>query len=439
MSVRAITLRVVPGLLLPGRDNTPPAVSQPDAVGSGDYVGENVIAQWDVVPLQIFTGTLKAGICAFHTDPEGIAYAKIRANGGQWTTVSAMTLNDQTDVVEYVGILEASKCTDGIVVLQAVVYPYNGIPRVLPNLTLNANYGESLTQDVRYVSPDGDDENDGLTPETPMEKPITAAFDCTGHATDHATIYMLAGDYGTIEGAQFFNDPFNSVGWMTIMPAPGVDPGDIIIDDVAGSGFNQFLTKWKNLNLAGLQTTNANWYDGCTMSYASCDGALFITDCTFVDSAEVTSAATLIRNITVNNAGGDILKMSTGLAVNVTINSLTQDGEAHTNVWQSVPDASNLILYNISMPNHAGVQAFQANAGMRDVATVNCALNCDYPIAVSGGQIFRNILTQDCTFTGSIVNYGGFDPILNVYRNVRLNGSVIEDGDYAALEGVIFQ
>ena len=94
------------------------------------------IARWDVVPYQRFGGSsdmvgnlFNLGIVAFHK--VGINRLEFSLNGGPFLAVSEMTLNSRTDVYEYTVGVNASSVTDQMIEVRAIIYPFEGKPRVL--------------------------------------------------------------------------------------------------------------------------------------------------------------------------------------------------------------------------------------------------------------------------------------------------------------------
>src|SRR6185436_2472821 len=87
-----------PTTLTPGTGFSGPT-TQPPVQGTGAGSDAKAIARWDVVPYQTFDTTLNIGVVAFHIND--IAKVAFSVNGGPWTDVSQMTLNPETNVVEY--------------------------------------------------------------------------------------------------------------------------------------------------------------------------------------------------------------------------------------------------------------------------------------------------------------------------------------------------
>ncbi len=208
--------------------------------------------RWDVVPYQTFTDTFNVGVVAF--DSAGIDHVSFSVNGGAWTDVSTMSVNPTTNVNEYWATLKASNLNDGPLEVRAIAYPKVGVPRVLQGATdsgngevsmfLNANAGGTLTNLVRYVSPTGDDANDGLTAQTPklhhergrvIASPITSPT--AGRSICHG------GDLYAVLSAVWNTNSSTTNQWMTVTAAPGVDRSQVIIAGTTGSGFNSKLVR----------------------------------------------------------------------------------------------------------------------------------------------------------------------------------------------------
>jgi len=108
------------------------ATAQPAAIGTGAGSAQNPMARWDVVPHQTISGRFPLGVVAFHIN--GIDRVEFSLNGGTWLSVSDMTENSVTHVVEYCAAIDASALADGEYEVRAVAYPKVGVPRVLDPL-----------------------------------------------------------------------------------------------------------------------------------------------------------------------------------------------------------------------------------------------------------------------------------------------------------------
>ena len=112
-------------------------------LGAPSQPPSQVIANWDVVPFQIFSDTFKVGVVAFHESGVDVTFS---VNGGPDLTVNAPTYNERTDVYEYWIELNASDYADGPITIDATAAPDDpaSFSRTLDTITLFADSGETV-------------------------------------------------------------------------------------------------------------------------------------------------------------------------------------------------------------------------------------------------------------------------------------------------------
>lgn len=426
-----------PPELIPGTGFTGPT-PQPAQIGTGYGSTENAIARWDVVPNQTFSGSFDVGVVAF--DINAIDHVAFSVNGGDWSNVSQMTLDPQTNVVEYTAQLNANDfATDGQVEVRAIAVPTVGVPRVLDSLFLNSNKNGTLDERFVYVSPTGNDATADGTQAHPYQTLLGAATYNTGGSgvatpADDVTIYLEAGDYAW-PSAVFSENPVNSKGWLTVTAAPGVDPATTRITSVpsGSSGFSTALVHLKNLTVLdgtnGIELTgnpsitNSIWMDDVNWggpgpannptANLMLNGFTndYWTDCYIHDTSSWMAGANLVRGCSINNVV--VAYHNTGLLVNSTASNVaippgTQD---HSDIMQDImttPGWGNVIIYGLTAKE--GTLEAQgitlAPAWFKDVAIVNCDVEVNGSAtafsAQSNGGTSENLLIKDSTFAGPI-------------------------------------
>jgi hypothetical protein len=421
------------------------ATDTPGAVGDSgaDGYAENAIARWDCVPYQTITGTLNAGVLAFHI--EDIDYVKFSVDGGPWVEVATPTLNSDSGVIEYHVPIVAARFTQGLHELRAIAYPVNGVPRVLAGMFFYADPAATAPALVRYVAASGgNDANNGLTAGSPKATmaAAAAAMETAQGDLDGATIKLLAGTY-SIAGAD--NETVNR--WFTLEPAEGVSRASVTISGTTGSGFNTKLLRIHNCRLSGDvgtggPTVDSVWHDGSHFDGISVGiGAwsnLYLTDTLHEGVDAAISDALLVRGSTINDVGGDAVSGCL-CVVDVTITDLIQVGESHTNLWQNVSAAENVVLYDINLVN-ANCQLFQHNEPPQDFALVGCDLTTSQRVLVFGGAM-RHYYVKDCTLAGDLIVQVDLAATNIVVENSTRNAVLMTAANEseAAAEGVIFR
>lgn len=405
-------------VLRPGTGFTGPT-AQPPAAGNPAAVGYNAkaIARWDVVPFQTFAGSFNVGVVAFHR--EGIDRVEFSVNGGPWLAVRQMTLNPQTGVNEYVATLNAADFADGALEVRAIVHPMVGEARVLESLPLSANAGGSLASLVRYVSPTGNDTNNGLTPATAFATTNRAAHSITQAQgnSDGGSIYLLPGTY-TLNSAAWNTGSVTANRWMTVSAAPGYTRNQVVIAGSVGSVFNSKLIKFQNVTITGSIASGGPivdylWIDNCHMQgssrvngYAGVGvgwSTKYMTDSIITDVGIAVDGLALGRNILVERAGGDAFSGSV-LLINCEVRDYEQPPGSHTDVWQAVSRPDNVILY--------GLRATET------IREINAAIKTE-----NGAS---NMAVVDCDFVSNGFNVLYFDKQYDhlLFKNTRFSGGV---------------
>lgn len=409
------------------------ATPQPPQQGTGQGANEKAIARWDVVPYQTVDTELNLGVVAFHVN--GIDRVEFSVNNGEWVQVSEMRTNPDTGVVEYYATFRADLLSDGATEVRAVAYPTVGVPRVLDSLTVNANADGTLPNLVRYVSPNGNDNNSGLTPQTAVRSPNKAARliqDAQGGNADGGTVYMLAGSYA-ISGPSWTEESRTENRWLTLTPAPGVSRAQVTITGATGSAMYNKLVRFKNLTVTGTIESGGpledyGWLDGCVMDggnrntgYAGLSVAqwseLYMTDSTISNVGISVNSYTFVRDVLVEHVGGDVFSNSQ-LVINSTIRDFEQAPGAHSDVYQATGMANNVILYGIDASDVGLVNSNLAfEVGCEGMAVVDCKLTSQGPYVMYLSNALRHLYVKDTAFTGNVLVLGTLNATNVVFEN----------------------
>ncbi|MCY2954912.1 MAG: fibronectin type III domain-containing protein, partial [Planctomycetota bacterium] len=248
--------------LTPGTGWTGPT-TQPAAVGTPGQAGYDAkaIARWDVVPYQTFTTDFAVGIPAFHIN--GIDRVEFSVNSGPWMAVRKMTLNPQSNVVEYWAMLKASEfAQDGAVEVRAVAYPTVGVARVLDSLALYANCNGTLTPAAIWVSTTGSNQ----TGDGSQAKPFATIEKATEAAPIGGDVCLMPGQYLMTERIVGYRN--DGARWVTVRPAPGVTRQEVAVI-VGNSSMRAGKLHLRNVKLdftAGCPMDNSGrglWLDNC--------------------------------------------------------------------------------------------------------------------------------------------------------------------------------
>ena len=393
-------------LLQPGSGFTAPT-PQPDPIGDPGAPGidAKAIARWDVVPYQTFDGYFNVGVVAFHiNDIDRVAFS---VEGGPWQAVREMTLNPETDVVEYWIGLDARDFEDGPIEVRAVAYPKVGIPRVLGgniiarsagehSLFLNSNATGTLNPVVRYVSQDGSNLDGDGTIEHPFASVKQAAISIQNIQSnaDNGIIYLLPGNYS------FSGEPYNAPppvtenAWLTIAAAPETDRNQVTISQGGSSErINASRVRLQGLTLStglvsslNLNHPAAIWFQDCILTsegrlvdtmFAGASmwrGGIYLTDSTIRDTMNGPFAVELCRNVEVLRIGSDAFQYAYFI-VNSRVEGINAlDSGAHPDVWQLWVNEplENYIVYNLIAVDVEAQGIFvDGSAETKDIAIVN--------------------------------------------------------------------
>lgn len=407
-------------VIVPGNGFSGPT-NQPSSVGSQWMAGYNatVIARWDVVPYQTFTGEFHVGVVAFHMN--GVHRVDFSANGGPWTSVYDKQLNPRTDVWEYTAVLRSSDFNSaGPVEIRAIVWPdVAGRPRVLGgnledntlkqtgnhSLVLNVDPDGSLLANrvVKYVSPTGNNSTGDGSAANPYASIWHAGrqIQLAQGKADNGVIYLMAGDHEWA-GAGSWQNPVTEGAWITVTAAPGLDRSQVRISSGSGQRLNASLTHLKNVTVRTTlsQSTNLNrpprlWFENCVLegagptndrvfaSLTAWTGGIYSTETTLRNVRNGFKGGTLIeRNERRLNLGEDAF-FNCPLIINAYvdgINTAGVPGGPHPDIAQYSNVRNNNIIYGLQAFNCQSQGVFMrsiSSTPSKDIAFVNIVIEMD--------------------------------------------------------------
>ena len=133
---------------------------------------------------------------------------------------------------------------------------------------LNAHHQE-LECDI-YVSPEGDDSNDGLSPETAFKTIQNAIYWATSDSLNPITVHVLPGVYSRADNDQIF--PVAPKSWV-ILQGSGIDATHLILEPhpVYNDGYWHvdtmfFSTKVYGATIADMKLTSRDTNSSCVLS-----------------------------------------------------------------------------------------------------------------------------------------------------------------------------
>ncbi len=419
-------------VLTPGSGFTGPT-PEPGFVGRWHVRGADAkaIARWDVVPWQTLDDSkFGVGVVAFHIND--IDRVEFSLNGGPWLPVYEMTVNPRVDVKEYWCQIDPTKLPDGPFEVRAIAYPKDGVPRLLEPLTLYANTGGTLSHDVVYVSPDG---NDGLpgSQDLPIQT-IKRALEMVPEG----------GEVVLMEPGVYHLDDTGKPGranerWITIRAAEGLTPEQVVIavsESRTSMKLRVHRLKWRGVTFNFFEISryvggprHASWFDQCVWTHGTWDVSFKTltpikkeTDKNnpdHVTKSYVTRSKAykcvygfvnqdLVRNSQVEKISGDAFQASQFI-VGCTATKIdgTVSGH-HTDLFQYFGAQENIIIYDVVATGLVGVQAFffeptwNSQNGPR-MAMENCAI--------------VDVIVEDLADNGYSQLLSKFDHIL--FRNVE--------------------
>ncbi len=421
-----------------------------------------VIANWDMVPFQIFDSTIRVGVVAFH---ESGVHVEFQVNGLVYADVAESTYNPDTRVFEYWIQINASDYPDGVITLSAIAQPNRSsdLPRNLGSLVLYANSKGSLTNsNIKWVDCASGNDNSGDGSEPNPYRTIEYAYRKVGNG---GTVYLKAGNCYQVTSSSWIQADYTR--WTTITSGPGVDRSQILIggykesnSGYEGGRFGENFVHWKNVTLYSdnapgygtvlyFESGHKIWLDGVDMydkrgrwnggvPYAGNEGyQVYMTDSRMHDFAN--AGGQFMRNVEIYTIGSDIYRPDDGmLGVNVTVDGIDPgDTDSHPDFVQFYNPGKvveNVIVYNNRGINLEAQGLFGQDC--KDVAFVNLLLEKDPPdsYAVSQfGSVWEHILLWHVTTVDSGMIFVGN---LSDKKNWNIQDNCLASLDAGSATGV---
>ena len=379
-------------VLQPGTGWTGPT-EQPETVGDSSMSGYDAkaIARWDVVPYQTFDDQFHVGVVAFHmNDIDRVSFS---VDGGPWVDVHEMKMNPRTNVEEYTVVLDASLFSqDGPIEVRAIAWPKgSGRVRVLAgeldsdaissdgehSIFLFADPSGNNIPEAVYVSLTGSDSNTGnrQSPFATINKAIESVF------LEGGEVVLL--DEGNYE-APDRNILRDNTRWINIRSDNGLDRGQVVITRQIRGDMKPSVQrlKWSDVTF-DFRSINSSysfhretWYERVhwlddparflplpdrDISPYHRGGLLYATNSSGSGLFYAFVAATLTRNISINEFHGDAVQQN-----RMSINTTIVDGngnshEHHTDVIQYWGNQDNVIVYGLNATDQLDAQGFFYN------------------------------------------------------------------------------
>lgn len=457
------------------------ATAQPPNVGSPAVDGYNAtaIARWNVVPHQEFDGTINVGVVAGHFN--GIDRVELAVDGGSWAPVLNPSTNPSTGVDEYWATIDASDFTsDGVIEVRARVFPIAGRPRVLGGTIDNASADTGnhslflhrgiFTPVIKYVSPTGNDSNDGTSAGSP-KKTIVDAIKAiksqvnNGNSVDGGVVKLMAGDHiwhDPSGGTRTFAD---MTSWLLIEAADGENAETVRIykrgNNFAPASGNNVRFRLRNITitndytvserdaLLGNGNESALWWDqgtvitafqtdGVTLSTISATrgnwGISYATSSRGVGGKDVFRSFTLVRDCVTEEIGEDQYTDTRMIVRCQTRPNNPGGGGLHGDVLLYNPGKQNCVCVDFYCDEAANSQGLFFDT-TTDVLIRNAFFNNNDGVNV--GKVFQvfprngllsHLVIEDSTFIGG-ADFRPDDPSYDGVDLVRLNNTMFSGAD----------
>ena len=402
----------------------------------------------------------------------GKALAKLLGAWGTSTPIPDETvvvydqvMNDRTIQEEYWFGLETRSHPDTKITVTAEVFPidgpsvilnqdveeisdtgnYNSRPQYSGVNVFSNNYGQWPVME-RYISPNGSDETGDGTVENPykgIHRAVRHDLQMPHAEVGGTIVYLLEGDHAADESGGWPNNSFQQSNgrFITITPAPGVNPEDAKIVSGGGLLYSQWV-HYKNVvvesgeeSMLSSSGKSIKWYDNCKVRGLEEDwwsgnyyklsqnhGLQYWTDCLQAYQAEATSGI-IMRNVHYDYIACDAIEMhwmQLGLDLLITHhneNYIEHGPACHSDYIQvnsGFPYIHQNIIFRDIYGNHScqeqGVHACPGESEVHNIAWVNVELSntggdgvedCDISALVfrwcgpARNNLFKNCIFND--------------------------------------------
>ena len=418
--------------------------SEPSAVGSAELPGfeSRAIARWNFVPHETFGETFGVGVVAFHGF--GIEKVAFSVEGGPWTAVTEPSFNPASQTVEYWVRIDPTQLPAGEAEIRAIVYPTNGLCRVLGGSMLDegqargevsmffvADPSGSLPAMEMFVSPQGSDaDGDGSisNPFATIMKAAKSIAVASGGKADGGVINLLPGEH-TYGGYTYSLQTPVEDRWVTIRPAPGVESAAAPIVAAGSGGTRMKLVKFEGVTFLGNADTNSLiptttgtlnrvWLSNCTLigggsgvigNWLSGWDNSYITDTSATHCQHGFWGADLQRNVHLGLIGSDAFT-NAKLVIGSQVDDIVRGNDSfHPDFFMiyAAPGTpiENIIMYGCRCNSVIDSQGpFSKLNPLTDVAMIGVHVDTRYPGAVGkafqfGGPV-RHMLVKDSEILG---------------------------------------
>lgn len=307
---------------------------------------------------------------------------------------------------------------------EADYFFYNDGGNANITLAVQSAYFTLINHDL-YVSPNGDDTNSGLTPDSPLQTIAYAAKIIESDSLNPKTIHLAAGTYNFSDANQYF--PFSLKSHTRLI---GHNVDDTLFDNE--------LTKRTYLGLTGKD--NVVIENIAFNPYISQSGPFGMGDCTNVVVRNLKFDGTfgsqrinlinnediILENISVTNA--DINDENIAFRL-YNCNNVYFNGVLINNLWIYGEDANTI-----------GFSIYESDVVIRNSIIANCdgldisvllyqnigATHADYNLELSNMLIYNNVSTRSLLWSHAPVSLN------NSFQRMKINNCTIanNNGDY---------
>jgi len=327
-----------------------------------------------------------------------------------------------------------------------VLYPMNYLANPIENFSFDILNGklEQVDADI-YVSPEGDNANNGLTSDDPVKNIWVAFLKILADSLHPHTIHLLEGTYSTTENEEKF--PITVMDYISlsgesesnvILDAEGQSRVLVIFDNAETSITDLSITGGVAIEGSGISCRFSNAaFQNLTISnnvangywWGNRGGGIY-----FDNSNPVLQGVTLTGNSASTEGGGIYCRNSNlKLFESIITNNTSSDGGAIYFVDSSHPDLQGITISENSANRGGGLYSNNSNPNLKNVNITNNTASDGGGLYCSGGSnpVLQNVTISNNT---AVTDGGGiyctssalvFDSITrsNIYLNYAFSGN----------------
>ena len=286
------------------------------------------------------------------------------------------------------------------------------------DLTNSISSVQPIEQDV-YVSPQGDDSNDGLTMDTPFKTIIHAARNIFSSESNPVSIHLLPGVYSPSETGENF--PLPLVKGVNIA---GDDPQSVLLD--AEGEVHVFFGYFDENSITGISIT------GGTQGGIKClNSSIQLTDCIIKENSCVAQ-----DNEDCKGGGISALDSNLRIAQCVIENNTTGNSGGGIYFGQTIFNSSfEFLMENSTIRNNTayygggGVYCLPGFGNDNAMEITGCHIinNISSMGAGGGVYIYGKGIISDCEISGNTCNDGGGGIILESDETIVVQNCIVAD------------